>query len=84
MTVYWSLGYFKETGYGITGFCDNRDCRHTQALDLDVLIGAFGADFIIPNAHDRFVSKLKCSSCGGRRISIIIVPPGGIGQITGH
>lgn len=87
MPVHWSLGFFLANGYGITAFCEapgDPPCRHSQALDLTKLIEAFGPDFIIPNEREKFVSRLRCSKCGSRHVSIIITSPGGIGQTTGH
>lgn len=84
MPVHWSLSYLRDKGYGLTAFCGNQNCRHSQDLDWNKLIEAFGPDFVIPNAYDRFISRLKCSDCGGRRITIILCPPTERVQTTGH
>jgi len=51
MPVHYSLAYFLETGHGVKAFCEERNCGHSEDLDLNVLIDAFGPDFIIPKTR---------------------------------
>jgi len=46
-------------------------------MDLDKLIEALGPDFVIPHQYDYFISRLRCSKCGGRKIGVIIRAPNG-------
>ena len=88
--VHYSLAYLKAKGETITAYCEAQPapggipCRHSERLDWDKLIAAFGPDFVIPDAYETFISRLKCSRCGSRRVSIILTPREGIGQTTGH
>ena len=76
MTLFWSIGYFREHGHTITAYCEQDGpepmCRHSAEVDLDKAIEVFGADFIIPNAYARFVGALRCDRCGSKQISIQI------------
>lgn len=87
-TVHWSLGYFKERGYGIKAYCEQPGpepmCRHSAPVDIDKAIAVFGADFVIPHDRPRFLRSLKCAHCGSRQIGIQIVQPSGHERPSGH
>lgn len=79
MTVFWSLGYFREQGHTITAYCEQHGpepmCRHSAEIDLDKAIERFGPDFIVAQGYARFIASLKCTNCGSRQISIQIGNP---------
>lgn len=54
----------------------NDPCSHSAVLDWSQLEEAFGAGFNIPERHDEFVGRLRCSKCHRKgSMSIIIAPP---------
>lgn len=77
--LHWSLGYFRQHGYGVLAFCQAGGppprCTHSAQLDIDQLIETFGEGFIIPNDRALFLSKLSCSNCGSKSIGIQITLP---------
>lgn len=83
--IHYSLAHLKAEGHRITAFCETQPprgelpCRHSQELDWDKLIEAFGPDCVIPSQRDYFLSRLSCSKCGGKAIGIIMNAPGGYG-----
>jgi hypothetical protein len=67
-----TLGQMRANGDGITAYCipthDNR-CRHTAALDMEVLIAVFG-DGEVSGA--RICRSLLCTKCGRHNAEIRI------------
>lgn len=52
-----------------------RECRSSLAADLETLVWTRGQTFPITSLETR----MKCPSCGSRRVSIAFeVPPGGV------
>jgi len=83
--IHASLAYLKSEGYKLHAHCEaqppkgQNPCRHSQQLDWDKLIEAFGPDFVIPRQRDFFLSKLRCSKCGSKKVGIIMGAPNGYG-----
>ena len=83
--IHYSLLYLQSEGHRIYAHCEaqpprgENPCRHSQALDWDKLIEAFGPDFVIPRQRDYFLSRLRCSKCGSGHVGIIMNAPGGYG-----
>ncbi|WP_246105276.1 hypothetical protein [Rhodoligotrophos appendicifer] len=50
-----------------------RECIDNQQLDLRSLMWTRGAEFPI----DMLASRLKCPSCGSRRVLVVFGPRGG-------
>ena len=69
------LGVLRDRGYGLVAFCETRDCGRYAPLDLEVLVARFGADFDVVAGDARLLASLKCSECGGRRLSVQLKPP---------
>jgi hypothetical protein len=71
---------YRKAGHIITAYhhvVGNDPCTHSAVLDWVQLERAFGPDFNIPERHDEFVGRLRCSKCGRRgAMSITIAPPG--------
>lgn len=68
---HWSLAYLQQTGHGITAYCEaTTGCSHYAPLDLDKLISAFGADFVVTEERDRLIRSLRCARCGSRSVTI--------------
>jgi len=53
-------------GYGLTLNCNR--CMHRQTMDMDALIVANGADYLVRRIVDRAV----CSKCGGVEITVTL------------
>ena len=63
-------------GYAIHANCNgdaNPRCNHSAMLDLDALGRRLGYDF--PAKHDPLASKLRCTHCGSRKVSLTLSPP---------
>lgn len=70
----WTLGLVKARGMEIVALCDNVECRHLFAFDLDELIEGVGADFPVAE-----IPPLACPKCGQRPLVIRLSfadPPG--------
>jgi len=80
MVVHYSLAYLKADGATLRLYCEEPPkpgedpCRHAADGDWDTLIAKFGADFVIPDNHAHFISKLRCAKCGGKTVSITLHP----------
>ena len=68
-----TLGALVDRGYGIYAHCQANGCGRSVALDLPALAERLGRDHSALAAG--LVPKLRCSSCGGREITITISPP---------
>lgn len=68
-----TLGEMKEEDYRLVAHCQNRDCGHGQALDIDLLIERFGPDYVIVGER-RIGAACVCSACGHKGAAITINP----------
>lgn len=68
-----TLGSFIDRGYGIYAHCQAQGCGRSKELDLRALAERLGRDHSA--LADGLTPKLRCSACGGRKISITISPP---------
>lgn len=68
-----TLGVLIDDGYGLAIYCENQDCRHWVWADLPALAARLGRDH--STMHDDLTPKLRCSKCGGKRISLRLHPP---------
>jgi hypothetical protein len=90
MPVHGSLAYQKQAGYSLNINCQEpgkrgeNPCRHSSVADWDNLIEAFGPDFRIPPNYDHFISRLRCSKCGSKRVGLILTPPESSRLGNGH
>jgi hypothetical protein len=55
----WTLGAVKARNMEIVALCENADCRHLFAFDLDALIEGAGADFRLDD-----IPAMNCPRCG--------------------
>ena len=61
-----------EGRYAVSVFC--RDCHHQAKLDLEALAARLGPDH--GALADTLLPKLRCSSCGGKRLGITVLAKG--------
>ncbi|WP_196258549.1 hypothetical protein [Pelagibacterium limicola] len=62
-----------EGGYRLTIHCA---CGHSLSLSLPKLIEVFGADFVVSENRDYFLSRFVCNACGRRAIGVTMSPSG--------
>ena len=78
--TYDTLGRLRDGGYGIAVYCEDKECRHSSDLDLGAAIARLGPDFVALGNPPPILSKLRCSKCGGKRLSLRISAPNGWNQ----
>lgn len=72
-----TLASLKEGGYRLVAYCNERDCGHAAALDLDALIAALGAGARYKGPRFRAGGHLKCSHCGSSNVTVTHHAPSG-------
>lgn len=76
----WTFQALIDARHGVTAFCNDVACVHSQELDLPALAARFGAD--APAMASDLKPKLRCAKCGSRDVSLIYSPSRG-GNWTG-
>jgi uncharacterized SAM-dependent methyltransferase len=68
----WTFGSVKARNMALEAYCQNGVCRRFYVFNLDQLIAAMGADYLVSE-----IPQLSCEACGGpMEIKLALVPPG--------
>ena len=70
---YTTIGALIDGDYQLAAYCDDQDCRHWTWLDLEALAEKLGRDQ--STLHWDLTPKLRCSKCGGKKITLSLSPP---------
>ena len=57
----WTLGAIKERNLALEGYCQMEGCGHFYVFNVDNLISAMGADYVVPE----ILPGAVCKECGG-------------------
>lgn len=66
-----SLGALRDHGYRLMAWCR---CGHSPELDLEPLIGRFGAGFNQVAGREQLLGALVCSECGRHPYDLMLMP----------
>ena len=57
----WTLTAIRQRGFALEGYCQTAGCGHFYAFDIDALIEACGADYLVPE----ILPGVTCGQCNG-------------------